>query len=325
MRLLLAFALFVLFVLPTTAHAHGTRTAYLDVTLTSETEALATFHGEHASAGLRLDADGCSVEDLRGRSFLVRCPRGVAGVALEATGWSVEGVLVSRVTTREGASTGAVLTPRSPRLVLPGRESTARVLVRYVRLGGEHVTSGVDHVLFLLALVWQAASAARGRLTTAARELVRTATAFTLAHTLTLTTTALGVLQVPVVVAEASIAASLVLVALDLRPDDATAPRTRGRTLLAAAFGLVHGLGFATALGDGALTEDAVALGLVGFNVGVELGQALVLAVLLVLVAASRRLTTDRVLANVSAYAVGVTGTVLFLARASLLLASRLP
>ncbi len=301
------------------AGAHGSRTGYLDVTITSETDAVVMLRGE----GLSVRADACTTAPLGGGALRVHCREGVAGASLEVEGLAGADAVVARVASESGAIEGGVLTARSPRFAVPGHEPIRGVLARYLRLGIEHVVSGVDHVLFLLALVWQAVSAARGRLRGAAVELARTATAFTLAHTLTLTLTVLGLLHVPTVVGEASIAASLVLVAADADAHERTG--ALGRAALAGAFGLVHGLGFATALSGGELPEHALWTGLAAFDVGVEIGQVLVLGTCLVLVAGARRVLSspDRILATVTSYAVGVTGAFLFFARAAALLASR--
>jgi hydrogenase/urease accessory protein HupE len=153
-----------------------------------------------------------------------------------------------------------------PRLGLDA-PSTLELLVQYGRLGVEHLAGGLDHVLFVLALVL---------LATSARRLVATVTAFTLGHSLTLAASALGVLALPSAWAEIGIALTLVVVALQVLDDDGA--HAHG-PLLAGAFGLVHGLGFSTALGEIGLPAGARVPALLGFNVGVELGQ---LAVVLV-------------------------------------------
>ena len=108
-------------------------------------------------------------------------------------------------------------------------------------------------------------------------DVVRVVTAFTLAHSLTLTLAALGVLALPSRLVESAIAASVIVAALNnLRP-----LYQRGRVLFAFGFGLLHGFGFASVLADLGLPQDALLLSLVGFNVGVELGQLAIVAVFL--------------------------------------------
>jgi hypothetical protein len=147
----------------------------------------------------------------------------------------------------------------------------------FVAMGAEHIVGGIDHLLFLLALL----ALARGLWLT-----VKIVTAFTAAHSVTLSLAALGLVDVPPRIVEPLIAASIVWVAVE----NLVAPAGLGRRwLIAALFGLVHGLGFASALTELDLSREALVRALIGFNVGVELGQlAFVAVVLPPLVRASR-------------------------------------
>jgi hydrogenase/urease accessory protein HupE len=136
-------------------------------------------------------------------------------------------------------------------------------------LGIEHILTGFDHLLFLLALLVN-----QRRL----GPVVRIVTAFTIAHSITLSLAALHLVNVPGGVVEPLIAASIVWVALENLFFAGTEWR---RLLLALGFGLVHGLGFAGALGELALSGTALAKALLGFNLGVELGQVGCVLVLL--------------------------------------------
>jgi hydrogenase/urease accessory protein HupE len=139
----------------------------------------------------------------------------------------------------------------------------------YVALGLEHILTGFDHLAFVVALTL---------LVRQKRTLIMTITAFTLAHSLSLAATVLGVVNVPSPPVEASIALSIVLVCAEcLRP--ANSLTQRAPWLVAFAFGLLHGLGFASALLEIGLPEHHVPLALLFFNVGVELGQLGVIAV----------------------------------------------
>lgn len=139
----------------------------------------------------------------------------------------------------------------------------------FIAMGAEHILSGPDHLLFLLALL----ALAKG-----VWPIVRIVTGFTVAHSITLSLAALGVVDVPSRVVEPLIAATIVWVALE----NLLAPaQTRWRWLVAAAFGLVHGLGFASGLTDLGLPREAMVRALIGFNVGVELGQLAFVAVVM--------------------------------------------
>jgi hypothetical protein len=147
----------------------------------------------------------------------------------------------------------------------------------FVAMGVEHILGGVDHLLFLVALL----ALVRGLWPT-----VAIVTAFTAAHSVTLSLAALDVVDIPSRIVEPLIAASIVWVALE----NVLAPSgQRRRWMVAALFGLVHGLGFATALRELGLSPDAMVRALIGFNVGVELGQLVFVAATLPLLAWASR------------------------------------
>jgi len=138
----------------------------------------------------------------------------------------------------------------------------------FFRLGVEHILTGYDHLLFLLALLLRG-----GRLVS----LLKIITAFTVAHSITLALAVLGIVTIPGRFVEPAIAASIVWVALENLRRDAPSQRW----LVSFLFGLVHGFGFASAIEPLALPQGRLALALLGFNLGVEAGQALVVALLL--------------------------------------------
>ena len=159
-----------------------------------------------------------------------------------------------------------------------------QTLGQYLIDGVWHIWIGYDHILFLLALLLPAVLVRRdGRWEPAERfggavtEVVKIVTAFTLAHSITLSLAALQIVSLPSRLVESVIAASVILAALN---------NLRGtvhgrRWMMAFAFGLVHGFGFASVLADLGLPQGALVLALVGFNVGVELGQLAIVAVFL--------------------------------------------
>jgi hydrogenase/urease accessory protein HupE len=159
-----------------------------------------------------------------------------------------------------------------------GAPKTVQATLReFLELGARHVLSGIDHVLFLLALLvhaaWDRVREPLGRRFGGVALLV---TSFTLGHSLTLLAAGLGWLILSTRVVESVIALSVVLVGLS----NALQPHARGRPLVAAGFGLVHGLGFAASLGDTELPRRAAVLALLAFNVGIELAQLAIVVVL---------------------------------------------
>jgi hydrogenase/urease accessory protein HupE len=158
------------------------------------------------------------------------------------------------------------------------------IFADYVQLGVKHILVGIDHLLFLLGFLLLV----RNR-----RALIATISAFTVAHSLTLVAASLELLTVPVAPVEICIALSVLLLAVEASQTTETVTRRRPWTV-AFAFGLLHGLGFASALSDVGLPKHAVATSLLGFNVGVELGQLLVVAVALVSAQLLRRVLPPR-------------------------------
>lgn len=172
----------------------------------------------------------------------------------------------------EGFLDGGELTPELPRAdVLT--EGWLDVFLRYIGAGFEHIIPlGLDHILFVLGLFFFA---------TQLRPLLFQITAFTVAHTITLALAATGVVTIPASIVEPMIAASIVYVGVENTLGWGT---TRGRTALVFVFGLLHGLGFASVLGDYGIASERFAVALIGFNIGVEFGQLAVIAIAFALV-----------------------------------------
>lgn len=205
--------------------------------------------------------------------------------------------------TLDGAAQTAVFAPTAAEQRFePGAVSRWTQFRQYVVEGVWHIWKGFDHVLFLLSLLLPAVLVWRGagrdgrwqgvdRLGSAGREVLAVVTAFTLAHSITLSLATLGWVTLPSRWVESVIALSVVLAAANnLRP------LVTGRRWLAAfGFGLIHGFGFASVLADLGLPRDALALALVGFNVGVELGQLIIVAAFLPLAFALRHTRFYRV------------------------------
>jgi HupE / UreJ protein len=154
----------------------------------------------------------------------------------------------------------------------------------YGREGVWHIWVGFDHILFLLSLLLPAvlvlerrAWRAIGRFAPAFWDVFKIVTSFTVAHSITLSLAALGVISLPSRLVESAIAASVVLAALNN-----VVPLVHGRRwMVAFAFGLIHGFGFASVLRDLGLPQGALLLALVGFNLGVEVGQLAIVSAFL--------------------------------------------
>ena len=292
------------------ASAHGMRTAYLELTEGADGVVLVTWRTTLADATVHPRLPGrCTptgddaASSPNARTFSVRCEDGLAGSAIGVDGLGpVLTEAVIRVLRPDGTVLSHVLTPSAPMWVLPAATSAIGVGLEYVRLGIEHILEGFDHLLFLLALVLYVRRP---------RTVLVTETCFTVSHSVTFSATALGWIHVSPAAAEAAIALSLVLVALDVGTNATVEDAAWQGPVIALVFGLVHGLGFAGALGAVGLPDGAVASALVGFGVGVEIGQIAFLGVVLLglwAIARTRPLLLPRV-ALAGSYVVGITGS----------------
>ena len=211
---------------------------------------------------------------------ILSCTGGLIGHRVGVVGLAGTDIHVPlSVRFRNGDAQSAVLSADTQRYRVVAHPTRLRVLREYIMLGANHIAEGVDHLLLVLGLVLASKRA---------RDIALTVTSFTLGHSLTLALASLGVLQVPGPPIEACIALSLVLLAVELVRERENGALTRP-WLLAMVFGLLHGLGFAGALAELGLPASAVGVALLGFNVGVELGQlAFVAGVLVVRTLAGR-------------------------------------
>ena len=216
--------------------------------------------------------------------MLIAVPGGLGGKRMEFVGLqgTITDVLV-RVETRDGAQSTTLVRPSQPWIAIPTARGTIAVAGAYVMHGVEHILLGYDHLLFVFALILIVRNV---------RKLVTTVTAFTLAHSITLGVSALGVVHVPGPPVEASIALSILLLACETtrqrRGEQSFTAQRPG--LVAFAFGLLHGFGFASALVDIGLPQGDVLLALFAFNVGIEAGQLGFIAAVLTLGGVVRRL-----------------------------------
>ena len=182
----------------------------------------------------------------------------------------------------DGRTHSAILRPKSSSFEIPADESAWDVAWSYWRLGTTHILGGIDHLLFVLALMlivpgyWM---------------LFKTITAFTVAHSISLGLATLGFLHIPPGPTEAVIALSILFLAVEVvhSRQGKVGLAERAPWIVAFIFGLFHGLGFAGALSELGLPEHAIPLALFMFNVGVESGQILFLSAVLLIMAALRR------------------------------------
>ena len=194
---------------------------------------------------------------------------GLAGERIRFPGLeqTLSDVLV-RIAQADGGTFTSLVKASRPWVVVEGPPSVWAVAWQYLELGVAHILLGFDHLLFVLALLL----IVQGR-----RRLLVTVTAFTLAHSITLAAATLGFVHVPGPPVEATIALSIVFLAGELIKVNRGQPSLTARApwLVAFAFGLLHGFGFAGALASVGLPRAEIPLALLTFNLGVELGQIL--------------------------------------------------
>lgn len=294
-RLLLAFA--VLLGLASGASAHEVRPAYLEIDQTGPAAYrviwkqptlgdVAIHLAPHLSSGW-LEApptDQYASEDSLVRTWSVRAAR---PNALDGQTVSIDGLantitdVFLRVRLADGRKLDAILRPEAPRLTLALSSGAGLSAWSFLTLGAQHILTGPDHLLFLLGLLL----IVRDRWM-----LVKTASAFTLAHSLTLAAAAFGLITLSTALLNALIALSILFVAPEAMRAQrgATSLTIRHPWAVAFAFGLLHGMGFASGLNALGLDRATLLPTLVLFNVGVEVGQLAFIVLVLALLRSFR-------------------------------------
>jgi len=239
--------------------------------------------------------------------------QGLAGRRIEFVGLqaTVTDVLV-RVQMLDGTHSSTLVRPSQPWVDIATSRSSLQVATAYLMHGIEHILFGYDHLLFVLALIL---IVRRGRV------LLITVTAFTVAHSVTLSLATLGLVHVPGPPVEATIALSILLLACELlRSDRGQASLTaQWPWLVAFSFGLLHGFGFASALTEIGLPQGDIPLALFAFNVGVEAGQLIFIAAVLGALRCAQWITfpalVERQARSVATYAIGIMAAYWFIER----------
>lgn len=299
------------------AGAHESRPAYLELKELSPNRYALLWRtpvlvGQPLPVALRLpesfhSADEPITQRLRDslleRRVIETDAEGIAGKRIDIVGLqaTITDVLV-RIEYLNGSQATIMVHPSQAWVDIPAAQSKFAVLTTYVLHGIDHILEGFDHLLFVLALVLIVRNT---------RTLVWTITAFTAAHSITLTLATLGVIHVPGAPVEATIALSIVLLAYEIfrvrqGKHSATA---RWPWVVAFSFGLLHGFGFAGALSDLGLPQNEVPLALFAFNVGVELGQLAFIFVVLSVIWVARQFSgfkrAREIALPAAAYAIG--------------------
>jgi hydrogenase/urease accessory protein HupE len=253
-------------------------------------------------------AKGATGGSLRHRSF--RCEADPSGTALQIRyplfNPSVSALV--RISRLSGETHSLLASPEQTEVIIPSVESFGSVARDYLTLGVRHILEGYDHLLFLMCLMLIAGTG---------RRILITITGFTIAHSITLALSALGVVRVPIPAVEAAIALSIIFLAVEIVRGDPNSLTYRYPIAVSSSFGLLHGFGFAAVLGETGLPQTEIPAALLFFNVGVELGQILFVAAVIAVYQlirfvgrtfVDRDLSIDalRPLQTPAAYAVGI-------------------
>ncbi|MCC7325663.1 MAG: HupE/UreJ family protein [Burkholderiales bacterium] len=312
--------------LPVSAWAHESRPAYLEINETAPGRYDVLWRTPVLS-GMRLPvviefADGTrnltapvtrELSDSLVERRIIEVPGGLAGKRIAFAG--LQGTItdvLARVQFRNGVYSTTLVHPSQPWLEISAAVGWPGVAAAYLRHGVDHILLGYDHLLFVLALIL---------IVPGSRKLLWTVTAFTLAHSITLALATLGYVHVPGPPVEAAIALSILLLACEivrLRRGESSFT-ARWPWVIAFAFGLLHGLGFASALASIGLPQGDVPLALFAFNAGVEVGQLMFIAVVLGIFALAKRLprvgALERHAQPVACYAIGTLASFWFFER----------
>jgi hydrogenase/urease accessory protein HupE len=322
-RLALALLLGLLFMSPS-AHADELRPGYLEF---SQTDAMnwhliwkAPMRGGITPDTQPILPDGCQLSAPYARSrdgaaalstADVHCKGIVAGrtIGLTAMTTAQTDVLVRIAPMGRPVQTFR-LTAEHPTITILAKAGGWQVARTYFVIGVEHIIFGYDHLLFVVSLVLLL-----GRFWS----IAKAATAFTLAHSITLIGTTLGVMGLPQAPVEAAIALSIMFLAVEIIKQRPGKPRLSERLpwVVAFFFGLLHGFGFAGALKEIGLPESDVPTALLTFNLGVEAGQLFIVAITLVAITLIRRLTPTllRPVTVATTYGIGAIASMWLLER----------
>ena len=218
------------------------------------------------------------------RQWKIKTTRSVAGQTITIDGLknTITDVLVN-IRFADGTSLTRIIRPSDPSFLINKFQQSALPVLDYLRLGVEHILFGIDHLLFVLALILIVKGTGR---------LIKTITAFTIAHSITLAAATLGWVHIPSAPVEAVIALSIIFLAVEL------VHYYQGKAVFSSQypwvvsfiFGLLHGFGFAGALANVGLPQHEIPLTLFLFNVGVEIGQLIFISVVTVVIWVLRKI-----------------------------------
>lgn len=242
----------------------------------------------------------------RSQSFQLHCSEHLIGQGIGVEGMSKRGSgVLLRIKFSDSRIIHQMLGPQNKIFIIPSKQSLLEVVKRYLSLGIDHLIAGIDHVLFVITLAL---------LVGWSKQLFWTITFFTIGHSITLSMTALGAVSLPSFFVEAMIALSICWAAADALKLDNTGIIQSRPWLMSGGFGLLHGMGFAGALAEIGLPQQALLPALAAFNVGIEIGQLLIVGLLffILYIATLMSLRLPSIIKKMGFYIIGITGAIWF-------------
>lgn len=270
-----------------TAHADEYRPAYLELQQISEDTYDVLWKVPARGADKRLSLYVVFADDIEtikpirsafvGRAFIERSTvhhsGGLTGRKITIKGLErVSTDALVRIQRLDGSSETTRLNSASTSFIVAGTPQFWEVVKTYLLFGIEHILGGFDHLLFIACLIFIAGTW---------RRILLTITGFTIAHSITLTLAALGLVRMPIPPIEAVIALSIVFLAREITLDRRDTLTWRYPIIVSSSFGLLHGFGFASALSEIGLPQTEIPAALLAFNVGVEIGQLFFVVIML--------------------------------------------
>ena len=233
--------------------------------------------------------------------ILLKCGESLRGKAIQVSGLSILNDALVTINHFDGDRFEGLMNLKVPEIIIPKDKQVYPT--GYFYLGVEHLLGGVDHVVFVLGLIF---------LISGFIPLLKTVTAFTLAHSITLAISVLGVFKLPSASTEALIALTIIYLAFELTKTESQIKRP---WLMAFGFGLLHGFGFAGALSEIGIANDQLFLSLLFFNIGIEIGQLMIIPLVGLIIYVLNFINLKNQFRTLITYGIGGMGVFWFVTR----------
>ena len=252
------------------------------------------------------DCQSNSIEAFQESKYLtekisLQCTNSIKGKSLFIKGLSILNDALVTIKFLDGERFEGLVSVKDSKLTIP--KEVQVFPTGYFTLGVEHLIGGPDHLLFVFGLLF---------IVFGWRNLFKTITAFTLAHSLTLGLSVFEIVSLPSITVEALIALTIIYLALEISED-----KRKDHTpwIMAFGFGLLHGFGFAGALGEIGIANEQLLLSLLFFNVGIEIGQLIMIPIFLIIIWLLQKIKLNFSVTKLSSYAIGGMGSFWLLER----------